>query len=250
MLGGLLVFAISGGPDRSAVAPAAEAAGLPASPPPALKVGRPKPLPPRRFLSRWTVVQRPTIARVRADRRAKAVARLAAKTPEGTANVVAVLESATDGEGDMWVKVRLPVLPNGTAGWVTRRALGAYHAVRTHLVVDRAALTAVLYRNGEPIFTAPIGVGTEAWPTPRGLFTVRSKLTRYRSPFYGPLAFGTTARSAVLTDWPAGGFVGIHGTNEPELLPGRISHGCIRMRNEHIVRLGRLLPVGTPLTIL
>ena len=72
---------------------------------------------------------------------------------------------------------------------------------------------------------------------------------RYRSPFYGPLAFGTSARSAVLTDWPGGGFVGIHGTNRPELIPGRVSHGCIRMRNRDIERLGRLMPVGTPIII-
>jgi lipoprotein-anchoring transpeptidase ErfK/SrfK len=78
---------------------------------------------------------------------------------------------------------------------------------------------------------------------------VRSKLTRYASAFYGPIAFGTTARSAVLTDWPAGGFVGIHGTNQPQLLPGRVSHGCIRMRNNDILRLAALMPIGTPLTI-
>ena len=97
---------------------------------------------------------------------------------------------------------------------------------------------------------APVGVGLSQWPTPRGRFYVRNKLVRYRSDFYGPLAFGTSARSAVLTDWPGGGFVGIHGTNQPELIPGRVSHGCIRMRNRDIERLGRLLPVGTPITII
>jgi lipoprotein-anchoring transpeptidase ErfK/SrfK len=49
------------------------------------------------------------------------------------------------------------------------------------------------------------------------------------------------ARSAVLTDWPAGGFIGIHGTDGPELIPGGSSHGCIRM--------GTLMRPGTPLTI-
>jgi lipoprotein-anchoring transpeptidase ErfK/SrfK len=44
--------------------------------------------------------------------------------------------------------------------------------------------------------------------------------------------------------------VGIHGTNQPQLVPGRPSHGCIRMRNSDILRLGRLMPVGTPLRIL
>jgi lipoprotein-anchoring transpeptidase ErfK/SrfK len=33
------------------------------------------------------------------------------------------------------------------------------------------------------------------------------------------------------------------------LIPGQVSHGCIRMRNRDILRLARLMPVGTPLTI-
>ena len=65
---------------------------------------------------------------------------------------------------------------------------------------------------------------------------------------YGPLAFGTSAYS-VLSDWPGGGVIGIHGTDQPGLLPGRPSHGCVRVRNADIRRLARLMPVGTPLTI-
>ena len=130
-----------------------------------------------------------------------------------------------------------------------RKALGGYGVVRTRLVVDLDDLGATLLRNRRTIFQAPIGVGQSAWPTPTGEFYIRNRLTNYDNPFYGPLAFGTSARSAVLTDWPDGGFVGIHGTNQPELLPGRVSHGCIRMRNEDILELGRLMPIGTPVTI-
>jgi lipoprotein-anchoring transpeptidase ErfK/SrfK len=60
---------------------------------------------------------------------------------------------------------------------------------------------------------------------------------------------GTAAYSGVLTDWPGGGVIGIHGTNQPGLIPGRPSHGCIRMRNRDIKRLYALTPVGTPLRI-
>jgi lipoprotein-anchoring transpeptidase ErfK/SrfK len=88
-----------------------------------------------------------------------------------------------------------------------------------------------------------------AAPTPRGRFYVRNRLTRYRSPVYGPVAFGTSARSETITDWPAGGFVGIHGTDRPDLIPGRVSHGCVRMRNADILRLARLMPIGTPVRI-
>ena len=69
------------------------------------------------------------------------------------------------------------------------------------------------------------------------------------TPYTGALAFGTTARSDTLTDWPGGGFIGIHGTNQPAILPGRVSHGCIRMRNRDIRGLDRKMPLGTPVTI-
>jgi lipoprotein-anchoring transpeptidase ErfK/SrfK len=141
------------------------------------------------------------------------------------------------------------VLPNGSEGWVRRDALGAYEHVSTRLVVDRERLTATLERKGRVVFRAPVGIGQDRWPTPRGQFTVRSKLTSFASPFYGPIAFGTTARSSVLTDWPGGGVVGIHGTDQPQLIPGRISHGCIRLRNDDLLRLAELMPVGTPLVI-
>jgi lipoprotein-anchoring transpeptidase ErfK/SrfK len=115
--------------------------------------------------------------------------------------------------------------------------------------VDLGRLRATLYRDRRPVFRAPVGVGSEGSPTPRGEFYIRNKLTRYHSPTYGPVAFGTSAQSPTATDWPAGGFVGIHGTDRPELVPGRVSHGCIRMRDADVVALAKRLPVGTPLTI-
>jgi L,D-transpeptidase catalytic domain len=218
-------------------------------PAPALKIGQPEALSAGRHLSRWTVVRHAAAARVRPSAGSRVVAQLAVRTVEGTPNLLTVVRSRTGADGKVWVEARLPVLPNGSLGWVPRDSLGPYQVVDTHLVIARARLRATLYRAGRRVFTAPVGVGTAAWPTPAGEFAIRSELTRYASPFYGPIAFGTTARSAVLTDWPGGGVVGIHGTNEPYLIPGRVSHGCIRMRNEDILRLSRLLPVGTPLTI-
>jgi lipoprotein-anchoring transpeptidase ErfK/SrfK len=224
-------------------------APLPASPAPALEVPAPRPLGADRHVSRWSPVVRSVTARKAPSGSAPARAQLETTTPEQTANVVPVFGRAVDESGALWVQVGLPVLPNGTTGWVPRDALGGYGLVRTRLVVDLERLTATLLRNGESIFRAAVGVGRREWPTPTGEFLIRNRLSRFSSPFYGPLAFGTSARSSVLTDWPAGGFVGIHGTNQPELLPGRVSHGCIRMRNRDIVRLARLMPVGTPVTI-
>jgi lipoprotein-anchoring transpeptidase ErfK/SrfK len=66
---------------------------------------------------------------------------------------------------------------------------------------------------------------------------------------YGPYALGTSAYAPTLAEWPGGGVVGIHGTNEPQLIPGRPSHGCVRMRNADITRLWHLISVGTPIEI-
>jgi lipoprotein-anchoring transpeptidase ErfK/SrfK len=227
---------------------ALEAPALPPSPDPGLTVPTPTPIQ-RGATSTWAPVRRAVLARARPEPDAEVIVPLDARTPEHTSNVVVVLGRRRDAAGRLWVHVRLPVLPNDRTAWVPRRALAGYEVVRTRLVVDLENLTATLFRDRRPIFRADIGVGQPAWPTPTGEFYIRNRLTNYDSPFYGPLAFGTSARSAVLTDWPDGGFVGIHGTNQPELLPGRVSHGCIRLRNEDILELGRLMPIGTPVTV-
>jgi lipoprotein-anchoring transpeptidase ErfK/SrfK len=224
-------------------------AALPLPPKSALDMPTPKALAAGAAVAVWTSVLRPATARARPNRSARPVAWLSRRTPEGSANVVLVIARAADARGRVWVRARLATLPNGTTGWVPRSALGAYQTVRTRPIVDRERLTATLLRDGRSVFRADIGVGQARWPTPRGHFYIRNRLTRYRSATYGPLAFGTSARSEQLTDWPAGGFVGIHGTDQPGLLPGRVSHGCIRMRNRDIVRLGQLMGVGTPVTI-
>jgi lipoprotein-anchoring transpeptidase ErfK/SrfK len=222
---------------------------LPASPASALRVPAPIVLRRSAAVAYWASVRRAVSARASPSDQAPLVAPLTTTTPDGTANIVLVLGRARDGGGRLWVHVRLPVLPNNQTGWVPRRALGVYGIVQTHLMIDLGRLTATLLRAGRQIFRAPIGVGRPEWPTPKGDFYIRDRLTRYRSAFYGPLAFGTSARSTVLTDWPGGGFVGIHGTDAPDLLPGRVSHGCIRLRNRDILELGRSMPVGTPVTI-
>jgi hypothetical protein len=230
------------------IALARSAASLPPPAAPAFRVGKPRLIDGHETRARSAPVARRAVAFAEAGGRGQAVATVEPTTEEGSTNIVLVVGETTVGQGS-WVRVRLPSLPNGRTGWVPRRALGGYAFVRTHLVVDRAHLTATLLRDDRAVFRAPIGIGVPAAPTPPGEFYVRVKLAGFDDPFYGPVAFGTSGRSAVLTDWPGGGYIGIHGTNAPELIPGRVSHGCVRLRNEDIVRLSRLMPVGTPVTI-
>lgn len=44
--------------------------------------------------------------------------------------------------------------------------------------------------------------------------------------------------------------IGIHGTNAPSSVPGRRSHGCMRMHNEDIVRVRRMVDKDSRVTVL
>jgi lipoprotein-anchoring transpeptidase ErfK/SrfK len=200
-------------------------------------------------VSRWAYLLRPAPARTAPTLRASVVTLVRTATPEGESNLVRILDERRDEASRDWVKIDLTIRPNGSTGWIPRDALGETHLVRTRLIIDRQSLTATLWERKRVLFQAKIGVGTTRNPTPPGTFTIRERLAGFADPFYGPIAFGTTARSPVLSDWPGGGFIGIHGTNQPNLIPGHISHGCVRLRNTDIRRLAQLMPLGTPVEI-
>ena len=162
--------------------------------------------------------------------------------------LVLARSSTADGE---WLHVRLPVRPNGTTGWIRREAAAELRVVRRALVLDRARLTGRLVRDGtEVLWSGPIGIGTERWPTPAGRFYVRSRFVPpWGDPLYGSFLIETSAL-APNPPWPGGDFIAVHGTNRPELLPGRVSKGCVRVHDDDVLELRKLLPVGAPVRIL
>jgi len=198
-------------------------------------------------VTRWAHAYETAPVRGRPARGARVLARLRYQTEDGPPEVYLVLARRRTG-GREWLRVRVPGRPNGRTGWVPRTALGPLRRVHTALLVDRSAMTATLRRRGRVIWRSRIGVGAPGTPTPAGRFWIRERLRALGGP-YGPWAFGTSAYSERLTDWPGGGVIGIHGTNQPGLIPGRPSHGCIRVPNPAIRRLARLMPIGTPVRI-
>lgn len=212
--------------------------------------GQSQQLSDERVLSRWAYVEEPVWARNAPTRKAGHVHRLSYSTPDGTDELVLTLRRRRMRDGSEWVLVRLPMRPNNRTGWVPREALGAFNTVTTKLRINRRSLRATLFRSGHVIWQARVGVGKSGTPTPSGNFYVRERLVPANPRgLYGTFAFGTSAYSDVLTDWPGGGMVGVHGTNEPNLIPGRPSHGCVRVRNGPISKLSRLMPLGTPISI-
>ena len=199
--------------------------------------------------TRWAHPVRSAAVRWLPTPHARRIVRTHYLTEDGFPEVYPVLRSWRDSKAHNWLEVRVPMRPNGRRGWVRRSALGPLYRVQTALVVVRRGLRATLYSRGRRIWRAPVGIGKPSTPTPAGRFWIREKFKTFDPDgLYGPVAFGTSNYS-VLSDWPGGGIVGIHGTNEPFLIPGRPSHGCIRVRNQAVRRLWRLMPIGTPLLI-
>jgi lipoprotein-anchoring transpeptidase ErfK/SrfK len=201
------------------------------------------------YASTWAYLESPTSAYASPSRRAHVLGYLGLTTQDGTSELLFEQQRVLI-HGTWWVQVRLPLRPAGQIGWVPQRTLGAPQTVHTYLVVSTERTTLTLYRNGKVIFFTRVGTGKPSTPTPHGHFYIRDRLDGFPAgSIYGPIAFGTSALSNVETDWPGGGVIGIHGTNEPSLIPGHPSHGCIRLPNWEIVKLAKLLPIGTPLTI-
>jgi len=199
--------------------------------------------------TRWAGAALPVKVYAQPTTRSPQVGRLRFLTEDGFPEVYVLLAERPAVAGTTWVQLRLPQRPNNVTGWVRRSALGPFHLVRTRLVVNRSALRITIFKHGQRRFRARVGVGTPGTPTPAGHFWIREKFHASGNSLYGTRAMGTAGYSNVLTDWPGGGVIGIHGTNEPGLIPGRPSHGCIRVRNREVERLYRLTPIGTPLLI-
>lgn len=149
-----------------------------------------------------------------------------------------------------WLRVLLPLRPNGSSGWIRARDV----VLRTdpyRVDVRLSAHRLVVRRGGRVVLRTAIGVGRAVTPTPRGLAFV-TVLLRQPDPrgLYGPWAFGLSLYSPVLSSFGGGrGQVGIHGTDAPAGIGRDVSHGCIRLPNAAIERLARILPLGTPVRI-
>ena len=148
-----------------------------------------------------------------------------------------------------WYRVWLPVRPNGTERWVHAWAVDVL-AVDTEIVIHLRAAKLELLRAGRVVFHTAVAPGAPDTPTPTGRFYVTQRLipSDPNGP-WGPAALGTSAYSPVLKDWPQGGPIGIHGTDEPWVIGHPASHGCIRLLNSEMSKLFKLTPTGTPIVI-
>lgn len=159
-----------------------------------------------------------------------------------------LIEGVEFSSGDAWYEVFLPVRPNGATAWVNERDV-RLRAIDHRIEIDLSDRTLRYLVDDEVEERFSVGVGTDATPTGKGEFYVWVKVY-YADPYqaYGIAALGLSGFSPVLSDWPGGGRMAIHGTSNPADRGRPVSHGCIRVYNEDMEKLLDV-PLGTPVEI-
>ena len=130
-----------------------------------------------------------------------------------------------------------------------------------YIVVSKADLKMKVFdAAGRKFFEFPVACGKNFGQksqagdnrTPEGVFKVTGKETSSYWTYdfgngpvkgaYGPLFFRLHT--------PGFTGVGIHGTHDPSSVPGRATHGCLRLRNDDLLTLAPYITTGTIVIIL
>lgn len=141
-----------------------------------------------------------------------------------------------------------------------------------YVVVDLDHNTLRLMDGHRKLWEAPVGTGTGLrlesddgdwhFTTPQGVFQIQYKeeVPVWYLPDWYFIEKGLPIPAANAPERKVSGQLGIaavyigreiaiHGTNHPELLGQRVSHGCIRLHNDFALRLFHNVQVGTPVVI-
>jgi lipoprotein-anchoring transpeptidase ErfK/SrfK len=166
--------------------------------------------------------------------------------------VLLVLGSAIH-HGRQWLRVLLPIRPDGSTGWIPRDNTTLLFT-RYWVTVDTHARTVTVSHDGKRAHRYRAVVGKSATPTPTGLAAIYERDPQPDpAAFLGPWALPLTIVSNVLYNFGGGpGRVAIHGRDGASLLDPigtAASHGCIRIDNRPITWMAHHLPQGTPVQI-
>jgi lipoprotein-anchoring transpeptidase ErfK/SrfK len=151
---------------------------------------------------------------------------------------------------DGWLKVLLAERPNGSTGWI-RQSDVQLTPNPYHMQVKLGDHKITVFQGTNVIYEGDVAIGKPETPTPPGKYYTRV-LIQAPDPntVYGPFAYGLSAHSEVLTEFSGGDAeVGVHGNNDASVLGKSVTAGCIRMDNDQITKLSKVLPLGTPVEI-
>lgn len=139
-------------------------------------------------------------------------------------------------------------------------------------MLERSRRLLTVLENGRPLHRFPVAVGMPGWETPAGRFQVLEKTahptwehpqTGARLPpgaanplgsrwigFYRDCAGRKGWDGEQMLDFRGCVVAGFHGTPHRWTIGRALSHGCVRLYDEHVKVLYDLVSVGMPVTVL
>lgn len=105
------------------------------------------------------------------------------------------------------------------------------------IIVDLSDRHLHLLDGNTVVRSFPVGIGKMVTQTPTGEFTIINKQANPGGP-YGAFWMGLSKPH-----------YGIHGTNDPSSIGRMVSLGCIRMYNDDVIALSKIVPLRTRVTI-
>ncbi len=104
----------------------------------------------------------------------------------------------------------------------------------------------------------PVAIGKPKWETPTGKFKVIDMVENpaWENPFISqnqviPPGLENPLGERWIGFWTDGkDEIGFHGTYKRDSVGKAISHGCVRMYNEDVRKLYKIVKIGTPVTVM
>ena len=166
-------------------------------------------------------------------------------TPQGLRLVMAGF-----GEEKGYYLALLDVRPNNTFAWVKASDVTVSKTPYS-FEISLSRHTLLLWKGTKVVGSFPVAVGKRSTPTPQGYFFINA-IVHNAGPDYGNIIMSTSGFSNVYTTFgPTDGdaAIGIHGTDEENLIGQSVSHGCVRMHTRDATTLSRFAKAGLVVTI-
>lgn len=136
-----------------------------------------------------------------------------------------------------------------------------YAQKAAYIIVSKEEMKIVAYAGqGEELLKFPMACGKNFGQkqkagdnrTPEGIFKVVSKepAAHWTYDFGNGPVKGAYGPLFIRLDTPGFKGIGIHGTHDESTVPGRETHGCIRLKNDDLVQLAKIVDKETLVVIL
>jgi len=126
--------------------------------------------------------------------------------------------------------------------------LGNNKIAATFILVVKSKYTLYYIKDGFLKESFPVAIGTPRTPTIAGFYVIKKKENMPNpNTSWGVLRMLLFQQNGYSYHWSG---YAIHGTNNPSSIGKEVSHGCVRMFNEDILKLEKEIPLETVVLIL